>query len=30
MKNVVYGKTVENRRNRVAVRLVNNDKDYLK
>ena len=30
MNNAVYGKTIENRRHRINVRLVNNEKDYLK
>ena len=30
MDNAVYGKTLENLRNRIDVRLVNNKKDYLK
>ena len=30
MKNTVYGKSMENLRNRVGVRLVNNEKGYLK
>ena len=30
MKNAVYGKTMGNLRNRIDVRLVNNEKDYLK
>ena len=30
MSNAVYGKTRENLRNRVGIRLVNNKKDYLK
>ena len=30
MSNVVYGKTMENLRNRIDVQLVNNRKDYLK
>ena len=30
MSNVVYRKTMDNLRNRVGVRLVNNQKDYLK
>ena len=30
MKNAVYDKTMANLRNRIDVRLVNNEKDYLK
>ena len=30
MENAVYGKTTENLRNKVHVRPVKNDKDYLK
>ena len=30
MNNIVYGKTMENSRNRVDAGLVNNEKDYLK
>ena len=30
MNNAIYGKTRENLRNRIDVRLVNNKKDYLK
>ena len=30
MNNVVYRKTMENLRNRINVRLVNSEKDYLK
>ena len=30
MNNDVYGKTMENLRNKVDVRRVNNEKDYLK
>ena len=30
MNNAIYGKTMENLRNRVNVQLVNNEKDYLK
>ena len=30
MKNAVYGKRIENLRNRIDIKLVNNKKDYLK
>ena len=30
MNNAIYKKTMENLRNRIDVRLVNNKKDYLK
>ena len=30
MNNAVHGKTIENLRNRIYVKLVNNKKDYLK
>ena len=30
MNNAIYGKTTENFRNRVNVKLVNNENDYLK
>ena len=30
MINVIYGKAIENLRNRINVKLVNNKKDYLK
>ena len=30
IKNAVYGKTMANLRNRIDVRLVSNEKDYLK
>ena len=30
MKNAVYGKTMRSLRNRVDLRLINNEKDYLK
>ena len=30
MNNAIYKKTIENLRNRIDVRLVNNKKDYLK
>ena len=30
MNNTIYGKTMENLRNRIHVKLVNNEKDYLK
>ena len=30
MKNAIHGKRMENLRNRIYVRLVNNEKDYLK
>ena len=30
MNNAIYGKTMENLRNRINVKTVNNEKDYLK
>ena len=30
MNNAIYGKTLENLRNRISVILINNEKDYLK
>ena len=30
MNNAIYGKAIENLRNRISVQLVNNEKDYLK
>ena len=30
MNNAIYGKTMENLTNRINVKLVNNEKDYLK
>ena len=30
MNNAIYGKTMENLRNRINVKLINNKKDYLK
>ena len=30
MNNAIYGKTMENLRNRISVQLVNSEKDYLK
>ena len=30
MNNIVYGKTMENLRNRIDVNFVSNEKDYLK
>ena len=30
MNNAIYGKTMENLRNRINVRLINDEKDYLK
>ena len=30
MNNAIYGKTMENLRNRINVKLLNNEKDYLK
>ena len=30
MNNAIYGKTMENLRNRIVVKLANNEKNYLK